>query len=43
MITTHPELVRADVIEKMEVVIHNYDCKIDVLINYFILDTMTFE
>jgi len=43
LITTHPELVRADVIEKMEVVIHNYDCKIDVLINYFILDTMTFE
>lgn len=29
--------VTPEIIEKMEVVIHNYDCNIDVLINFFIL------
>jgi DNA polymerase III delta prime subunit len=42
LILNRPELVVPQILEKMEIVIHNYDCKIDVLINYFILDTMTF-
>ena len=29
--------VTSEIIEKMEVVIHNYDCNIDVLVNFFIL------
>jgi len=29
--------VSPEIIEKMEIVIHNYDCSIDVLVNFFIL------
>jgi len=29
--------INSEIIEKMEIVIHNYDCSIDVLVNYFIL------
>jgi len=29
--------ITSEIIEKMEVVIHNYDCNIDVLVNFFIL------
>ena len=29
--------VASEIIEKMEIVIHNYDCNIEVLINYFII------
>ena len=35
LILNHP--VTPEIIEKMEIVIHNYDCNIEVLINYFIL------
>ena len=42
LIMNWPELVVPDIIDRMEIVIHNYDCKVDVLINYFIMDTMTF-
>jgi len=38
LILNHPEIVTSDVLERMEVVIHNYDCKMDVLINYFVSD-----
>jgi len=37
LILNHPEIVNPEIIEKMEIVIHNYDCNIEVLINYFIL------
>ena len=37
LILNHKELITPEIIEKMEIVIHNYDCNIDVLINYFIL------
>ena len=36
LILNHPELINPETLEKMETVIHNYDCNIDVLINYFI-------
>lgn len=42
LIMNRPELIVPDIIDKMEIVIHNYDCKVDVLLNYFIMDTMTF-
>ena len=42
LIMNWPELVVPEIIDRMEIVIHNYDCKVDVLINYFIMDTMTF-
>jgi DNA polymerase III delta prime subunit len=38
LILNHP--ITPEIIDKMEIVIHNYDCKIDVLVNYFILDTI---
>ena len=38
LILNHPEIVTSDVLERMEVVIHNYDCKMDVLMNYFVSD-----
>ena len=37
LILSHPELINHETLEKMEIVIHNYDCNIEVLINYFIL------
>lgn len=37
LILSHPELINSETLEKMEIVIHNYDCNIEVLINYFIL------
>jgi GTPase SAR1 family protein len=43
LIMNRPEMVVPEIIERMEIVIHNYDCKVDVLINYFIMDTMTFN
>jgi len=43
LILNHKELIAPEIIEKMEIVIHNYDCNIDILINYFILDTMSFH
>jgi DNA polymerase III delta prime subunit len=36
LILNHPELINSEILEKMETVIHNYDCNIEVLINYFI-------
>ena len=36
LILNHPELINPQTLEKMETVIHNYDCNIEVLINYFI-------
>jgi len=42
LIMNHPEMVVPEIIDKMEIVIHNYDCKVDILLNYFIMDTMTF-
>jgi replication factor C subunit 3/5 len=36
LILNHPELVKPEILDKMEIVIHNYDCNINVLINYFI-------
>jgi hypothetical protein len=36
LILSHPELINPKTLEKMEIVIHNYDCNIEVLINYFI-------
>jgi DNA polymerase III delta prime subunit len=38
LILNHPTIVTSDVLERMEVVIHNYDCKMDVLMNYFVSD-----
>ena len=29
--------INSEIIEKMEIVLHNYDCNIDVLVNFFIL------
>ena len=29
--------INSEIVEKMEIVIHNYDCSIDVLVNFFIL------
>ncbi len=43
LILNHKEMVTPEIIERMEIVIHNYDCKVDVLLNYFISDTMTFK
>lgn len=34
--------VTPEIIEKMEIVIHNYDCNIEVLINYFIMENLRF-
>lgn len=36
LILNHPEFINTETLDKMETVIHNYDCNIDVLINYFI-------
>jgi DNA polymerase III delta prime subunit len=36
LILNHGEMVKPDMVDKMEIVIHNYDCNIDVLVNYFI-------
>jgi DNA polymerase III delta prime subunit len=38
LILNHPDIVTSEVLERMEVVIHNYDCKMDVLMNYFVSD-----
>ena len=38
LILSHPELINPKTLEKMEIVIHNYDCNIEVLINFFILN-----
>ena len=35
LIMNHP--INQEIMEKMEIVIHNYDCNIDVLVNFFIL------
>jgi replication factor C subunit 3/5 len=36
LILNHVEQVTPETLDKMEIVIHNYDCNINVLINYFI-------
>lgn len=36
LILNHLERVTPETLDKMEIVIHNYDCNINVLINYFI-------
>jgi hypothetical protein len=36
LILNHLEQVTPETLDKMEIVIHNYDCNINVLINYFI-------
>ena len=38
LILSHPELINSETLEKMAIVIHNYDCNIEVLINFFILN-----
>jgi DNA polymerase III delta prime subunit len=38
LILNHSDIVTSEVLERMEVVIHNYDCKMDVLMNYFVSD-----
>ena len=38
LILNYPDIVTSDILERMEVVIHNYDCKMDVLMNYFVSD-----
>ena len=40
LILNHP--VTPEIIEKMEIVIHNYDCNIEILINYFIMENLRF-
>ena len=40
LILSHPELINPKTLEKMEIVIHNYDCNIEVLINYFIMEEL---
>ena len=40
LILSHPELINPETLEKMEIVIHNYDCNIEVLINYFIMEEL---
>jgi hypothetical protein len=40
LILNKQEIITSELISQMEVVIHNYDCNIDVLINYFILGEM---
>ena len=42
LILNQPEMITTEVIDKMEIVIHNYDCNINVLTDYFILDTISF-
>ena len=42
LILNQPEMITTEVIDKMEIVIHNYDCNINVLTDYFILDTIYF-
>ena len=42
LILNHPEMVTPEILNKMEIVIHNYDCNINVLIDFFILDTLYF-
>ena len=37
LILNHPKIINSETLEKMETVIHNYDCNIEVLVNYFIL------
>jgi DNA polymerase III delta prime subunit len=32
--------VASEIIDKMEIVLHNYDCNIDVLVNFFILEEL---
>lgn len=36
LILNHVEQVTPETLDKMEIVIHNYDCNINVLINYFV-------
>jgi hypothetical protein len=36
--TMPKEQLLTDVLTRMEVVLHNYDCKIDALVDYFIMD-----
>ena len=43
LILNQPEMITTEVIDKMEIVIHNYDCNINVLTDYFILDTISFR
>ena len=38
-IRTAPEIT-GDMLSRMETVLHNYDCKIDVLVDYFIMDNV---
>jgi len=33
-------ILTTDMLSRMEVVLHNYDCKIDALVDYFIMDNM---
>jgi hypothetical protein len=40
LILNKQEIITSELISQMEVVVHNYDCNIDVLINYFILGEM---
>jgi replication factor C subunit 3/5 len=40
LILKHQEIIIPDIINNMENMIHNYDCDIDILVDYFILDNI---
>jgi DNA polymerase III delta prime subunit len=40
LILKHREIIIPDIINNMENMIHNYDCDIDILVDYFILDNI---
>jgi hypothetical protein len=40
MILKHNEIIIPNIINNMETMIHNYDCDIDILVDYFILDNI---
>ncbi len=42
LILNHQKIINSEIIEKMEIVIHNYDCNIEVLVNYFIGENLRF-
>jgi hypothetical protein len=40
LILKHNEIIVPSIINNMETMIHNYDCDIDILVDYFILDNI---
>lgn len=41
LILKHNEIIIPNIINNMETMIHNYDCDIDILVDYFILDNIS--